>query len=57
MRPPVRPFLLIAVQDKLSAEERKTILDAVSEALEWVEEHSEAEPEEFKCVLESNSNF
>jgi heat shock protein 5 len=38
-------------KDKVSAEDKKTVLDAVKEALEWVEENSEAEADEFKDKL------
>jgi molecular chaperone DnaK (HSP70) len=31
----------------VSAEDKKTVLEAVKEALEWVEENSEADADEF----------
>lgn len=31
----------------MSAEDKKTVLEAVKEALEWVEENSEADADEF----------
>jgi len=34
-------------KDKVSAEDKKTALDAVKEALEWVEENAEADADEF----------
>ncbi|WIA23789.1 hypothetical protein OEZ85_013470 [Tetradesmus obliquus] len=33
--------------DKVSAEDKKTVLDAVKEAMEWVEENSEADADEY----------
>jgi molecular chaperone DnaK (HSP70) len=38
-------------KDKVSAEDKKTVLDAVKEALEWVEENTDAEADEFKDKL------
>jgi heat shock protein 5 len=35
------------LQDKVSAEDKKTVLDAVKEAMEWVEENAEADADEF----------
>ncbi|WIA23788.1 hypothetical protein OEZ86_007102 [Tetradesmus obliquus] len=34
-------------KDKVSAEDKKTVLDAVKEAMEWVEENSEADADEY----------
>jgi len=34
-------------KDKVSAEDKKTVLEAVKEALEWVEENPEADADEF----------
>jgi molecular chaperone DnaK (HSP70) len=31
----------------VSAEDKKTVLDAVKEAMEWVEENAEADADEF----------
>lgn len=41
----------LSVQDKISEDDKKTILEAVKEALEWVEENSDAEADEFKDKL------
>lgn len=38
------PLVLIA---QVSAEDKKTVLEAVKEALEWVEENPEADADEF----------
>lgn len=38
---------------KLSEEDKKTITDAVEEAIEWLDGHSEAETEEFKSKKEA----
>eukprot|EP00879_Flechtneria_rotunda_P000830 GHRR01000954.1.p1 GENE.GHRR01000954.1~~GHRR01000954.1.p1 ORF type:complete len:505 (+),score=222.98 GHRR01000954.1:3-1517(+) len=38
-------------KDKVSAEDKKTVLDAVKEALEWVEENADAEADEYKDKL------
>lgn len=38
-------------KDKVSAEDKKTVLDAVKEALEWVEENSDADADEYKDKL------
>jgi heat shock protein 5 len=35
------------LQDKVSADDKKTVLDAVKEAMEWVEENSEADADEY----------
>jgi len=39
------------LKDKLSEEERKTVSEAVAEALEWLDGNPEAEPEEYKDKL------
>lgn len=42
---------MLSLQDKLDEDERTTILDAVNEALEWVEENPEAEADDIKEKL------
>lgn len=44
-------YVTLAMQDKISEDDKKTILDAVKEALEWVEENSDADADEFKDKL------
>lgn len=38
-------------KDKVSDDDKKTVLDAVKEALEWVEENSDADADEYKDKL------
>ena len=40
-------FLFLRFLVQVSAEDKKTALDAVKEALEWVEENAEADADEF----------
>ncbi len=39
------------LKDKLSEEEKKTVLDAVKEGMEWLDENSDAEADEYKDKL------
>jgi hypothetical protein len=41
---------------QVSAEDKKTALDAVKEALEWVEENAEADADEFNEKRKEVSN-
>eukprot|EP00877_Chromochloris_zofingiensis_P011020 jgi/Chrzof1/6171/Cz17g14060.t1 len=39
------------LKEKLDADEKKKVLDAVNEALEWLEDNQDAEPDEYKDKL------